>query len=314
MNTNKFGLHHVTAVAADAALSKHIFSHVLGLRLVKKSITPTDPRGYHLYFGDEFGSPGSLLTVMSPRCSKAGRIGAGQATIIQFSILVGTLEFWRSRLQRHNCQHILDETLFGDERALFLLPNGLLIALIENDGDKRKPWVSSDIGTAYAIRGLYGVTLAQQSTASLPDLLTDTFGYIQEDIEAVGATIQYRFRLPDADASVIDLQVDPNMARGFKGTGTIDHIGLYVGSDDEQRRLRQGLISAGLLASEIIDEQYTVSVSARTAGGLAIEVSRSKAGGFTVDENLKDLGNALCLPAGLEAQRKQIEGSLPKLD
>ena len=314
MNTKNIGLHHITAVTADAALSKHIFSQVLGLRLVKKSITPTDPAGYHLFFGDEYGGPGSLLTIMTPQGGQAGRIGAGQATIIQLSIPSDALAFWRSRLRQHNCQHILDETLFGDERALFLLPNGLLIALVECDDDKREPWVHNDISTDFAIRGLYGATLAQQSTASLPDLLTVTFGYIKEYVETVGSTTHYRFRLPASDASVIDLQIDPNMARGFAGTGTIDHIGLHVDSDAEQRQLRQDLINAGLLASETIDRHYLVSVSARTPGGVVIEVSRTKTGGFTIDEDPKELGSALCLPASLEAQRKQIAHSLGNLD
>ncbi|MEM8977303.1 MAG: VOC family protein, partial [Pseudomonadota bacterium] len=224
MTTIINGLHHVTAISNDAAATGQFFSAVLGLRLVKKTVDHHDIAGYHLCFGNHAGDAGTLLTVFPRENSRTGRIGAGQATIIQLSVPQGALRFWRSRLRQNNCNHIVDETLFGDDRALFQFPSGLLVAFVECDTDDRTPWTTNDINSDVAIRGLYGITLAQQSTAHLPLLLTQTLGYVESNVEQITTTTQHRFVLPNADAGVIDIQIDPNMIRGREGTGTIHHI------------------------------------------------------------------------------------------
>lgn len=307
------GLHHITAITGNAEQTRQFFSNVLGFRLVKQSINLDDPANYHFYFGDELGRAGSLLTFFPRENSPKGRIGAGQATIVQLSIPLGALPFWRRRLRSHNCLHILDETLFGDQRAVFQLPGGLLLALVESAKDQRLPWLTDTIDKDVAIRGLYGITLAQQSTAHLPDLLTQTLGFVEHDEERVGTALQRRFVLPHSDAGVIDLQIDPNMVRGSEGVGTIHHVALDVGTTEAQSQTRQTLIDAGMQPTEVFDRQYFSSVYARTAGGILLEIATTSEEGFTRDETADELGARLCLPADLEDRRSAIERDLPAI-
>ncbi len=313
MTTFIDGLHHVTAISDDTAATAEFFTNVLGLRLVKKTVNPDDVTGYHLCFGNQLGDAGTLLTLFPRENSHAGRIGAGQATIIQLSVPYGGLRFWRSRLRQNNCNHIVDETLFGDARALFQFPSGLLVAFVECETDDRMPWQTDDISIDVAIRGLYGVTLAQQSTAHLPKLLTQTLGFVETNVERITTTTQHRFVLPNANAGVIDVQIDPNMIRGREGTGTIHHVALSVASPKAQLKVRQALIASGMQVTDVIDRDYFTSVSARTPGGILIEITSSKDRGFTIDEPINSLGQHLCLPPHLEHKRTEIERKLPPL-
>ena len=308
------GLHHITAITSNVALTKEFFGNVLGLRLVKRSINLDDRKNYHLYFGDEVGRAGTLLTLFPRLNSSKGRIGAGQATIIQLSVPTGALNFWRRRLRAKNCTHIVDETLFGDKRALFQIPDVLLLALVESSKDQRAPWITDDIGESVAVRGLYGVTLAQQSTAHLPDLLTLTLGFVETNAERIGSALQCRFTLPKSDSGVIDVQVDPNLVRGSEGTGTVHHIAFNAESRDAQSKMRQAFIDAGMLVTDVVDRQYFTSVYARTAGGILFEIATTTGSGFTLDEQRENLGSRLCLPEDIEPQRQEIESALPPLD
>ncbi|MEM9357221.1 MAG: VOC family protein [Pseudomonadota bacterium] len=313
MTTIINGLHHITAITDNAAATGQFFSKVLGLRLVKRTVSEDDTAGYHICFGNKAGDDGTLLTFFPREHSDAGRIGAGQATIIQLSIPGGALRFWRTRLRQNNCNHIVDETLFGDDRALFQFPSGLLVAFVECESDDRTPWPTEDVDSDVAIRGLYGITLAQQSTAHLPTLLTQTFGYVETDVEQITTTTQQRFVLPNSDAGVIDVQIDPNMIRGRQGTGTIHHFALSVGSPAEQLEMRQALIDAGMQVTDVIDLQYFTTVRARTPGGILIEIATTHNRGFTIDEPIERLGEDLCLPPDLEHKRPEIESKLPPL-
>src|ERR1700735_782950 len=93
------GMHHITMITGDAAQNVSFYADVLGLRLVKKTVNFDQPEAYHLYFGDEQGSPGSILTWFEFAGVARGRVGAGAIHLIQLSVpSERSLEFWAARL------------------------------------------------------------------------------------------------------------------------------------------------------------------------------------------------------------------------
>ncbi|MGI9410794.1 MAG: ring-cleaving dioxygenase [Hyphomicrobiaceae bacterium] len=306
------GLHHVTAVSKNITGNVDFYTRILGLRLVKKTVNFDQPSHYHLYFGDERGRPGSVLTLFLHTDLQSGRIGGGQATITSFAVPPDALPFWRRRLRQTAARHVIDETLSDEKRSVFQDPDGLLFALVETE-DERVPWLTSNIGSDVAIRGLHGVTLAQQSTARMPEILVDVLGYEQVNVERIGNGHHLRFALPGTKAaSIIDVQIDANIARGTDGTGTVHHIAFGVEDEATQASLRKQLREVGLQVSDQRDRTYFKSIYARSPAGILLEIATAGPG-FEFDEPFEKLGTSLCLPEHLEARRQEIEALLPPI-
>jgi len=308
-----FGLHHITAISVDAQRNLEFYVKVLGLRLVKRTVNYDDPERYHLVLGDQTGRAGSLITLFPRPSAPRGRHGGGQATITGLSVPTGALSFWRPRLRRAGARHLVDENVHGADRAVFQDPDGLLLALVECE-DPRDIVAADGIPETAAIRGLHGVTIAQQSPALLSEILQGVFGFREQTIERIGSARHCRFVLDQPNAGgVIDVQIDANILRGTEGSGTIHHIALGVETEDEQAEFRERLMQAGLHATEAIDRYYFRSVYARTPGGILFEVA-TRGPGFAIDEPLESLGEMLCLPEHLEPRRAQLLKQLPKLE
>ena len=99
------GLHHVSAISSDPQRNLDFYAGVLGLRLVKRTVNFDDPQTYHLYYGDETGTPGSIMTFFPWPGARQGRAGAGQVAVTSFAILPGAVGFWVERLVRHGVQY-----------------------------------------------------------------------------------------------------------------------------------------------------------------------------------------------------------------
>ena len=307
------GLHHVTATARCAAPCVEFITQVLGLHLVKRTVDFDDPCCHHLYFGDAIGSSGTLLTVLVRTDAAAGRIGSGQATITSFAIPRGALRFWHRRLRGNGAEPVLNDRAWGAARSIVQCPDGLLLGFVECD-DKRSPCTNGAIPNDVAIRGIYGVTLAQQSTACLPDILTKVLGFEEAGMERIGTSVHCRYRLAGAVPETnLDVQIDAGFARGHDGTGTVHHIAFSVDDHGALLAVRDSLIRAGLQATDPGDRVYFTSVYARTPGGILLEVA-TDGPGFCVDEPHERLGRSLCLPQHLEADRTAIERKLLSLE
>lgn len=308
MNNNILGIHHITAIAGDAKQNLDFYTKILGQRLVKKTVNFDDPGTYHFYFGDENGTPGTILTFFPWARVRAGRIGAGMATDIGYSIPVGSAEFWQHRFAQYDVKVIATGDRFGEPFITFEDPDKLTLTLIEND-DPRRPWETNGITTAAAIRGFHSTTLTLNKTERTANILTELFGYRHAGTD--GNRLRYA---TDAvgTASIIDLISDPGAGPSVNAGGTIHHVAFRVKDEATLMEYRKKISDYGLQITPKIDRNYFFSLYFREPGGVLFEIATDNPG-FDVDEPVNELGQHLKLPAQYESRRAEIEAALPVL-
>jgi glyoxalase family protein len=304
------GLHHVTAISGGAQRNLDFYVKILGLRFVKKTVNFDDPGVYHLYYGDEVGSPGTALTFFPWEHLSKGRAGVGEASLTQFSVPPGSLPFWQRRLETAGVKASGAETCFGEKRLLLEDPDGMRLALVvPEEADERAPWLSGKIGEDAAIRGFHGVTLTLASGGPTAELLTGVMGY--ELVEREGE--RSRYASPSAaHARFVDILEQPQGAQALQGGGSVHHIAFSVEDRAAQSAVRERLLAAGHTATPQIDRNYFFSIYFRSPGGVLFEIATEEPG-FTVDEPVAELGRNLKLPAQHEHLRTEIERTLPPL-
>lgn len=233
----------------------------------------------------------------------AGTKGAGQIMTTSFSVPAGSLGFWEHRLTEHGFAGQQLETEFGEESVEFSDPSGLNIRLVASARDQRVPWVTNDISSSRAIRGLHSVTMVVRSMVKTRELLTSLLGFTVVD-EAEG-----RIRLAvngDTPGHLIEIVCDPDAVAGVNGLGTVHHVAMAISDIDQQLRLRQELVRFRLTVTEVLDRSYFRSIYFREPGGVLLEVATVPPG-FLIDEDLACLGESLKLPSWEESQRATIE-------
>jgi glyoxalase family protein len=305
---NISGLHHITAIADNAKRNYDFYTKVLGLRMVKKTVNFDDPGTYHFYFGDETGTPGSILTFFPWEGIGQGRNGTGMATSIGYSVPGGSLPFWEERFKKFNIKQQALTERFGEQLLSFQDPDGLSIDLIvPKNEDKRKSWETDEVKADAATRGFYNVTLTLKNIKATAELLTDVFGYTLFKQEGN----RYRFTTNAVEgASAIDLLEAPEMSSGHNAAGTNHHIAFRVKDENIQMEFREKIEARGLNPTPKINRDYFYSVYFREPGGVLFELATDNPG-FGIDEPLSELGSHLKLPKQFESARKQIEKVLP---
>lgn len=309
MENKILGLHHITAIASQAQRNYDFYTKVLGLRLVKKTVNFDDPGTYHFYFGDEIGSPGSILTFFPWEGIQKGLAGVGMATEIGYSVPADSLSFWEQRLKELKVKHQPVAERFGQQFLSLEDPDGLFLNLVAVAADSRKPWTTADVQASEAIKGFYSVALTVRNLAPTAKVLTDLLGYrlLQQD----GS--RYRF-VTDAisTANVVDVVEDPTGHRGVNAGGTNHHIAFRVKDDNILMAFREKIEGAGLHITEKIDRNYFYSLYFREPGGVLFEIATDNPG-FATDESVDQLGTNLMLPPQYEKHRSAIENALPAL-
>lgn len=310
MNDRISGFHHITAIAGNAQRNLAFYASILGLRLVKKTVNFDDPGTYHFYFGDESGTPGTILTFFPWEGISKGRQGAGMPTEVGYSVPANSLNFWKSRLQENHIKITGSGTRLGEEFLAFEDPDGLPIALIvSGTGDDRKPWETDEVKAAHAIRGFHSVTLTLRTVEDTAKVLTGIFAYTLSDKEGN----RHRY-ITDASptAAIVDLIEAPEAANSLNAGGTIHHVAFRVKDEDVLMAFREKVVAIGLHITPKIDRNYFFSLYFREPGGVLFEIATDNPG-FTADESLAELGTHLMLPAQYESRRKEIENVLPVL-
>lgn len=310
------GIHHVTAIASDPQRNVDFYAGVLGLRLVKRTVNFDDPETYHFYYGDEVGTPGSIMTFFPWPGARRGRAGTGQVAVTSFSVLPSAIGFWVERLTKHGIQYQgpIKRGPGGAELESvisFTDPDGLLLEIVGHAGAEARPaWGGAPgIAREHAIHGFHAVTLWLDDAARSERLLTDRLGFrpIRED----GAT--HRYATGDGGpGTIVDVRVVGDFGRGPAGAGTVHHVALRVTDDAAQLAMRDVVTREGLHATPVIDRNYFHSVYFREPGGVLFELA-TDAPGFGVDEPVEHLGEALKLPPQYESHRAQIESVLPPI-
>ena len=309
MNTPT-GLHHLTAIAGNPQANVDFYTGVLGLRLIKKTVNFDDPSAYHLYYGDETGSPGSIITFFYwPGHEARGRLGAGQTTAIVFAAPSASLDFWQQRLASLSVA-ATRRTRFGEDVVVFADPDGIPVEIVGVTGDPRTGWTTSAIPAAHALRGMHTAELTVRSATRTEQLITGVMGY--RLVRREGNRARFTSAHSDASGSFIDVIADASAAPGAGGSGTIHHIAFSVPDDATELALQKSLHLAGHHVSEVRDRNYFHSIYYREPGGILFEIATATPG-FTIDESPATLGTALKLPVQFERARPQIERLLPPI-
>jgi glyoxalase family protein len=310
MENRILGLHHITAIAGEAQRNYDFYTKVLGLRLVKKTVNFDDPGTYHFYYGDEVGTPGTILTFFPWEGIHKGTVGTGMATEIGYSVPQGSLPFWTDRFQGLKVKHQPVAERFGEQYLSFEDPDGLLLNLIETStSDNRKQWTTAGINETVANKGFHNVVLNVRNLAPTAKVLTDIFGYQQTSQEGN----HYRF-VTDAigTGNIVDIIEDAAGHRGVNAGGTNHHVAFRVKDDQLMMEFREKIRTAGLNITEKIDRNYFYSLYFREPGGILFELA-SENPGFATDETVSELGTHLMLPPQYERSRSKIEEVLPAL-
>ena len=300
------GIHHVTAIGSDPARNLDFYTRTLGLRLVKRSVNQDDVSVYHLFYGDRSGTPGTSMTFFPYPGARQGRVGTGQVSTTAFLAPAGSVDYWVDRLAEENVDADDPRERFGDTVIPFRDPDGLQLELVARDDAPGGDPPEGPVPEEHAIRGFFGVTLSLASAEPTADLL-EAMGFRETERERT----RRRFEADGDLGYVVDVLEDPQAARGQPGAGTVHHVAFQV-TEDDQSAWRDVLMDHGLRPTEIIDRKWFKSVYARTEGGVLFEFA-TKSPGYTVDEELDELGERLVLPEWLEDRRDEIEAGLPDL-
>ena len=306
---NTKGLHHITAIARKPLQNLDFYTNVLGQRLVKKTVNFDDPGTYHLYYGDEAGSPGTILTFFPWPHIVPGTVGTGETSTVGYRIAKGAVDYWQSRLERRHVP-VNESERFGDRILRFEDPDGMAIELIESEiKNSVQFWKDGDIPAEHALQGFHSAVLQLTEVTLTAQLLTDHLGYVFIGQEGD----RYRYSSSSGEAGIyIDLVKQPRSVGRF-GAGSIHHIAFRAADDDEQAEYLRMLRTAGFQVTPVQDRQYFHSIYFREPGGVLFEIATDNPG-FDFDESLKEFGSKLQLPPWLEPRRAEIEATLPALE
>lgn len=294
------GIHHITAITADAQRNLDFYAGVLGLRLVKKSVNQDQTSVYHLFYADENAEPGSDLTFFEFPGAASGRAGAGMVHRIGWRVgSAGALDFWAQRLGEAGLRTERDggALRFDD-------PEGLGHELAVHDvADEPLVAEHPEIPPEHALQGFDHVRAYSADPERSRALLGDALGFeaLSDGAwEARGERRGGRYLLETPPAEV-----------GLQGAGTVHHV-AWASQVEDQEAWRERALAGGAHPTPVIDRFYFRSVYFREPSGVLFEVA-TLGPGFTVDEPLEHLGERLSLPPDFEHVRAQAEASLTPL-
>ena len=305
------GLHHVTAISSDPQQTLDFYTKILGLRLIKLTVNYDDPSTYHVYFGDEIGHPGTVLTFFPWPGQPRGSKGAGQATNTSFSIAPGSISYWHDRLKSHGISVETPHKRFGDTVLSFKDHDGQGLELVGSRGvAERTGWTQGPVPKEHTIRGFHSATLLEDVLERTETVLVDTLGFrlvgVEED--------RVRYEAGKGGAgTIVDILSRAKAQRGFVSVGTVHHVAFRASDDAHQKDLRQEVVKADLNVTPVINRNYFHSIYFREHGGVLFEVATDQPG-FAIDESPEQLGTRLALPPWLENSRVKIEKNLPPVN
>jgi len=327
VNKGIFGIHHVTAITRDPQRNIDFYTKNLGLRFVKLTVNQDDPTSYHLYYGDELGRPGTILTFFYWPNLPRGQRGTNEVSSTSFLIPKNSVDHWVDRFKNQKLEFEGPTTRYDDSEEVITLhdPDGLELELVAHESaDARgvNVWKEGSVPVEHAIRGFYSVTLSEEGYERTSSVLTDELGFIPTRQEEG----RFRYEIPDPDvapsfknapgretvggAKIVDLLCRPYAREAVIGTGSVHHVAWRTPTDEQQMTLRHSIVTAGLNATPVIDRFYFHSVYFREPGGVLFEIATNPPG-FTIDERKEDLGTHLVLPPWLESVRGELLKILP---
>ncbi len=326
VNKGIFGIHHVTAITSDPQRNINFYANNLGLRFVKLTVNQDDPTSYHLYYGDELGRPGTILTFFHWPDTPRGHRGTSEVVATSFLIPENSISYWIDRLESKQIEFRGPYKRFDDSEQVITLhdPDGLELELVAHKSAEDRSvnvWKEGPIPPEHAIRGFYSVTLSEEGYERTASVLTDELGFIPTHQDGS----RFRYEIPttaassptinqgEGGANIVDVLCLPYTQRAVIGIGSVHHVAWRTPTDEQQKVLRHNIVRARLNATPIIDRFYFHSVYFREPGGILFEIATNPPG-FMTDEKAEELGTHLVLPPWLESMRKDLEKILPQVD
>ncbi|HLS59979.1 MAG TPA: ring-cleaving dioxygenase [Virgibacillus sp.] len=315
------GIHHVTAITADASANFYFYTEVLGMRLVKKTINQDDTSVYHLFYADEIGRPGTDLTFFE--IPTATNKTHGTSSISGISLRVpsdAALLYWLERFTEFNVEHDGIAEQATRKVIHFRDPEGQCLTLVSDETnigiDGGRPWQQSNVPVKHGITGIGPCTITVGNVASTITVLTRLLTFQQvgsypSSIDNQDDVIVLSLNNGGTGAE-IHLESRTDLPQETSGSGGVHHIALRVKDEDSLRKWKDYLDNARMPNSGLVDRFYFKSVYFREPNGILIELA-TDGPGFTIDEDVNHLGEALSLPPNFESKRKRIEAKLTPL-
>ncbi|MEA3187832.1 MAG: glyoxalase family protein [Chthoniobacter sp.] len=312
------GIHHLTAVTANAVGNHAFYTQILGMRLVKKTVNQDDVSSYHLFYADGLATPGTDLTFFDWPVGPERR---GTRSIVRTGLRVAgqaSLQWWAERFAKLELRHGKVVERDGRLTLDFEDPEGQRFCLINDDGrGDAHPWEHSPVPLEHQIRGLGPITISVPDLAPTGQILTDVLGMRnvrKYRIETAQETDVFVYEMGDGGpAAELHVAVEPGLPPGRLGAGSVHHVAFRVPNVEEHDAWLSRLESHGVSTSGAVERYYFRSLYFREPNGILFEIA-TDGPGFTADEPLDRLGEALSLPPFLEPRRKQIEAGLKPLD
>lgn len=298
------GIHHITAIVGHPQENVDFYASVLGLRLVKKTINFDDPGTYHLYFGNDGGKPGTVITFFPwAQSTQKGKRGGGQVGVTTYAVPEGALTYWEERLEKLEIPFEKSER-FNETYLAFDDPHGLQLELVERAEGELNQWTFGDVTPEVAIKGFGGAVLYSTDPESTITTLTETMG-----LEKVGEEKGLvRLTSYGTIGNIIDVDTQP-MEIGEMGVGTVHHIAWRAEDEQDHLNWQQHVKTFGHYVTDIKDRNYFKALYFRERGNILFEIA-SDTPGFAHDESYETMGQELMLPAQYEDRRDTLNERL----
>lgn len=294
------GIHHVTAITGDAPQNVEFYAGVLGLRLVKKTVNQDDPTIYHLFYADEKGSAGADITFFEYPGAPRGRAGDGMVHRVVFRVASEeALDFWEKRIAAEGLttERVPGSLVFPDREGLELE------LAVDTSGDEPLEANFANVPQEFAIRGFDGVHAYASEPGQSSTLLEDVLSFTSAGDGAWIARGEQRGGFYRVDPAPSD--------RPLQGGGTVHHV-AWACPMDEHDAWHERVQRAGMRPTPVIDRFYFRSLYFREPSGVLFEIA-TLGPGFTADEDLDTLGEALSLPPNYEHLRDKLADVLTPL-
>ncbi|KQT88207.1 ring-cleaving dioxygenase [Aurantimonas sp. Leaf443] len=308
------GIHHLTAITADAPANLRFYTQVLGMRLVKKTVNQDDTSAYHLFYADGKAAPGTDLTFFDFPAAPERR---GNHAVSRTSLRVAgraSLEWWRARLAAHGVATGEIRALDGRDSLDFEDPEGQRLRLVDDGGrGEANPWDGSDVPAKHQIRGLGPIVMAVPALERSEPVLTVLMKMRKVRLYEEGAAKVHVFEMGEGGpAAELHVSVDPALGQAMQGAGGVHHVAFRAANVEELHEWTARLKDYRVPSSGEVERYYFRSLYFREPNGILFEIA-TDGPGFAVDEPMETLGESLSLPPFLEARRASIEANLKPL-
>ncbi|WP_407371679.1 ring-cleaving dioxygenase [Carnobacterium sp.] len=297
------GIHHITAIVGHPQENIDFYAGILGLRLIKKTVNFDDPGTYHLYFGDDGGKPGTIITFFPWSGAAQGKIGAGQVGVTTYAIPVGSLSYWENRLNKFTI-HYKKASRFGETYLQFEDYHGLQLELVERENGQLNNWTFGEVTPDVAIKGFGGAILYSTDPSSTIETLQETMGLekIAEEDDLI------RLKAYGEIGNIIDVK-QSELAQGIMGVGTVHHIAWRAKDEADHVDWQDYVYNKGYGVTEIKDRNYFNAIYFREHGDILFEIATDTPG-FAHDESYETMGQSLKLPTQYESAREKLTTNL----